>query len=105
MGKQLNTLRVAAAKHPAGAQHRVQERLQEPESQDLSVQLGEPLGVSEVARLIGCSAWTVKHRLIPLRGLPHFRSGPSGKLIFYRDQVVAWILHQQGQHKQGGAMP
>jgi hypothetical protein len=29
------------------------------------------------------------------KGLPHLRSGPSGKLIFYRDQVVAWILTNQ----------
>jgi hypothetical protein len=60
--------------------------------------LGEPLGVREAARLIGCSAWTVRHRHMPL-GLPHFRSGPSGKLVFYRNQVVRWILQQQ---KKGG---
>ncbi len=57
--------------------------------------LGVPLTIREVARLIGCSAWTVRQSYIP-QGLPHLRSGPSGKLIFYRDQVVRWILeHQQ----------
>lgn len=56
--------------------------------------LGEPLTVREVARVIGCSDWTVRHRHMPL-GLPHFRSGPSGKLVFYRNQVVRWILQQQ----------
>ena len=57
--------------------------------------LGVPLGIRDVARLIGCSVWTVRQSYIP-QGLPHLRSGPSGKLIFYRDQVVRWILeHQQ----------
>ena len=60
--------------------------------------LGEPLGIREVARVIGCSAWTVRHRYLP-QGLPHFRSGPMGKLVFYRNQVIQWILQQQ---KKGG---
>jgi hypothetical protein len=56
--------------------------------------LGDPLGVREVAQVIGCSAWTVRHRYLP-QGLPHFRSGPAGKLVFYRNQVIRWILRQQ----------
>jgi hypothetical protein len=60
--------------------------------------LGEPLSIREAARLIGCSSWTVRHRYLP-QGLPHFRSGPAGKLVFYRNQVVLWILQQQ---KKGG---
>jgi hypothetical protein len=60
--------------------------------------LGEPLGVREVARLIGCSTWTVRHRYLS-QGLPHLRSGPMGKLVFYRNQVIQWILQQQ---KKGG---
>lgn len=56
--------------------------------------LGEPMSIREVARLIGCSAWSVRQTLLP-KGLPHWRSGPSGKLIFYRDQVVRWLLEQQ----------
>jgi len=56
--------------------------------------LGEPLGVRELARLIGCSVWTVRQRYLP-HGLPHLRSGPHGKLIFFRDQVVRWILEYQ----------
>jgi hypothetical protein len=60
--------------------------------------LGEPLGVREVAQVIGCSAWTVRHRYLP-QGLPHLRSGPRGKLVFYRNQVIQWILQQQ---KKGG---
>ena len=38
------------------------------------------------------------HSYLP-QGLPHFRSGPAGKLVFYRNQVVAWILQQQ---RKGG---
>lgn len=56
--------------------------------------LGEPLGVREVARLLGCSDWTVRHSYLP-QGLPHLRSGPLGKLVFFRNQVVRWVLQQQ----------
>jgi len=58
--------------------------------------LGLPLDMRQVADLIGCSPWTVRQTLIR-RGLPHFRFGASGKLIFYRDQVVRWIENQQIQ--------
>jgi len=60
--------------------------------------LGEPMTIREVARFIGCSPWTVRHRYLP-QGIPHLRSGPMGKLIFFRNQVVQWILQQQ---KKGG---
>ena len=56
--------------------------------------LGEPLTIAEVARLIGCSTWTVRQRCLPF-GLPHFRLGRAGKLLFYKEQVVRWILKQQ----------
>ena len=56
--------------------------------------LTEGVPIRDVARLIGCSAWTVRQRHLP-QGLPYFRSGQAGKLIFYRNQVVAWILRQQ----------
>ncbi len=59
--------------------------------------LGAPLTIREVARLIGCSAWTVRQSYLP-QGLPYLRSGPRSKLIFFRDQVVHWIL----QHQQKG---
>jgi hypothetical protein len=58
------------------------------------IHLGQPLSIVEVAGLIGCSAWTVRQKYVP-QGLPHLRSGPSGKIIFYRDQVVRWILERQ----------
>jgi hypothetical protein len=60
--------------------------------------LGPPLGIRAVARLIGVSPWTVRQRLMP-QGLPHFRIGASGKLIFYTHQVVAWITKRQGGSK------
>jgi phage terminase Nu1 subunit (DNA packaging protein) len=63
-------------------------------------ELGEPLSVYDAARLIGCSAWTVRQKHVR-QGLPCFRSGPSGRLIFYRNQVVAWILEKQNQQKGG----
>lgn len=56
--------------------------------------LGAPLSIHEAADLIGCSTWAVRQTLIPL-GLPHFRMGRSGKLIFYTNQIVRWIEHQQ----------
>lgn len=60
--------------------------------------LGEPLTIREVAQLLGCSPWTVRHSYLP-RGLPYLRSGPLGKLTFYRAQVVRWILEHQ---RKGG---
>jgi hypothetical protein len=66
-----------------------------PAGAPLPAELGEPLGIREVAALIGCSPWTVRQTLVP-RGFPFFRSGASGRLIFYRDQVIRWIENQQG---------
>ena len=61
--------------------------------------LGEALNIQDVADLIGCSPWTVRNTLIP-KGLPCFRAGANGRLIFYRQQVVRWLLRQQ--RLQGG---
>ncbi len=60
--------------------------------------LGEPLTIRQVAQLIGCSAWTVRQKYVPA-GLPHLRSGPNGKLIFYKNQVIRWLLERQ---RKGG---
>lgn len=57
--------------------------------------LGSPLSIRQVAALIGISPWTVRQKLIP-KGLPHFRSAASGRLIFYEVQVVRWIEKMQG---------
>lgn len=69
-----------------------------PASADL---LGEPLGIRAVAALIGCSAWTIRQRYVPA-GMPHLRSCPNGKLIFYRNQVIHWLLERQ---RKGGCKP
>lgn len=63
--------------------------------------LGEPLTITEVARLMGCSVWTVRQRYLP-SGLPYFRIGKAGKLTFYRNQIVRWILEKQQQ--KGGRL-
>jgi hypothetical protein len=60
--------------------------------------LGKPLGIREVATLIGCSAWTVRQQCLR-QGLPHFRASRSGKLIFYRNQVVCWLIEKQKERR------
>lgn len=67
----------------------------------LSEPLGAPLSIREAARLIGCSAWTVRQRYLPA-GLPHHRLIQNGKLIFYRNQIIRWLLRQQ---QKGGIVP
>ena len=62
--------------------------------------LGEAMDVKQVAELIGCSAWTVRQKHVKA-GLPCFRTGPSGRMIFYRNQVTAWILEKQKEQKGG----
>ena len=59
--------------------------------------LGPPLNIRQVAAMLGCSAWTVRNAWIP-RGLPHFRSGPNGRLTFFQNQVIRFVERQQ----QGG---
>lgn len=56
--------------------------------------LGAPMTVGEIAALLRCSIWTVRQRYLR-SGLPHFRLGRNGKLVFYRRQVLAWILERQ----------
>ena len=64
-----------------------------------SEQLGSPLTIHEVAGLLGCSPWTVRQRLIPA-GLPHFRASRAGKLVFFENQIVRWLLDRQ--REKGG---
>jgi hypothetical protein len=56
--------------------------------------LGAPLSIREVAALIGCSVWTVRQKYLPL-GLPYFRVGSTGKLIFYKTQIIRWLVARQ----------
>jgi len=61
--------------------------------------LGEPMTIGQVAELLACSVWTVRQRYLP-SGLPYFRIGSTGKLLFYRRQVVQWILQKQNQGRR-----
>ena len=56
--------------------------------------LGIPLSIREVAKLIGCSTWTIRQKYLPF-GLPHFRVGTTGKLLFYKTQVIRWLIRRQ----------
>jgi hypothetical protein len=60
--------------------------------------LGETMDIRDVAELLGCSAWTVRHRYLP-HGLPYLRVSPRGKLVFFRNQITRWIFERQ---KKGG---
>lgn len=60
--------------------------------------LGEPLSIRDVARLIGCSVWTVRQQCLR-QGLPHFRMSRTGRLIFYRNQVIRWLIHNQKERR------
>ena len=64
-------------------------------------ELGEPLSIAAVAELIGVSPWTIRYRYLK-SGIPHFRTGRQGKLIFYRNQVIHWLLSEQ---QKGGTNP
>jgi hypothetical protein len=63
--------------------------------------LGEPLSIDDVAELLGCSPWTVRQRYLR-QGLPHLQARPRGKLVFFREQVIAWTLKRQRQ--KGGLL-
>src|SRR5437867_3619011 len=53
--------------------------------------LGEPMDIEDVAMLLGCSPWTIRQRYLP-EGLPHMRASARGRFVFYRKQVIDWIL-------------
>jgi hypothetical protein len=63
--------------------------------------LGEPLAIEDVAVLLGCSAWTVRQRYVR-QGLPYLQARPRGKLVFFREQVIAWI--EKRQQQRGGIL-
>jgi len=54
--------------------------------------------IRDIAAILGCSPWTVRHTLIP-RGLPHFRFRANGRLTFYGYQVVRWIEKLQEENQ------
>lgn len=69
--------------------------------QDCPRPLGEPLTITDVAQLLGCSAWTVRQRYLR-QGLPHLRTCATGKIVFFREQVIHWIELRQRQ--KGGML-
>jgi len=68
-----------------------------PNSTD-GLALGGPLDIEDVAMLLGCSVWTVRQRYLP-EGLPHLRASARGRFVFFREQVIDWILERQ---RKGG---
>jgi hypothetical protein len=60
--------------------------------------LGDPIPIGEVAQIIGCSVWTVRQRCMR-QGLPYYRASRTGRLIFYRDQVVQWLIENQTERR------
>lgn len=56
--------------------------------------LGEPLSINDLARIIGCSPWTIRQKYLPA-GLPYHRLTPNGKLIFYKTQITRWLIRRQ----------
>jgi hypothetical protein len=70
------------------------------DSSEIPESLGAPLSISDVASLIGVSVWTVRHRYLAA-GLPHLRCGPQGKLLFYKNQIINWLLTEQ---QKGGTI-
>jgi hypothetical protein len=71
----------------------------QPAASGAEIRLGQPLNIRQVSLLLGCSPWSIRNTWIP-KGLPHFRSGASSKLIFYEAQVVRWIERQQGGQRK-----
>ena len=63
--------------------------------------LGPSLTIEEVAELLGCSPWTVRQRYLR-QGLPYLQARTRGKLVFFREQVIAWTLKRQRQ--KGGIL-
>ena len=64
--------------------------------------LGQPLTINEVAEILGCSVWTVRQRYMP-QGLPCLRASATGKLVFFHNQIIDWILRRQQQKKGGNS--
>jgi hypothetical protein len=65
--------------------------------------IGEPMDIGQVAALLGCSAWTIRQRYLR-QGLPHLQASARGKLVFFREQIVAWVEKRQQQRQKGGQL-
>lgn len=56
--------------------------------------LGDAMEIEDVALLLGCSAWTVRQKYVR-QGLPFLRTSASGRFVFFRRQVLDWVLERQ----------
>jgi len=52
------------------------------------------MDIEDVADLLGCSVWTVRQKYLP-EGLPYIRASARGRFVFFRKQVIDWILKRQ----------
>lgn len=95
----VDSIEVSAAKPRAELPEALPVALALPGERETSAldPLGEPISIGAVARILGCSVWTVRQRFLPA-GLPHLRLGRKGTLHFFRHQVVQWILRHQQLH-------
>ena len=72
-----------------------------PKAIPLPYVLGDPMTIEEVATLLGCSPWTVRQRYLR-QGLPHLQARARGKLVFFREQIIAWV--EKRQRLKGGLL-
>lgn len=72
-----------------------------PNQKKVDDRLGRPLTLKQTARMIGCSPWTIRQKLIP-KGLPHLQVRAKSRLIFYEKQIQAWIKKKQ---RRGRILP
>lgn len=65
-----------------------------PYPNTLEFPLGIPMDIEDVAAILGCSPWTVRQKYLP-QGLPHLRASATGRFVFFREQVLDWIVKRQ----------
>ena len=65
-----------------------------PHINALEFTLGDAMDIVDVAAIFGCSAWTIRQKYMK-QGLPCLRTSRTGKFLFFRRQVLDWILKQQ----------
>ncbi len=56
--------------------------------------LGDAMDVDAVAEMLGCSPWTIRQTYLR-QGLPHLRASARGQLVFFKNQVIRWIVTRQ----------
>lgn len=84
-----------------GAEHCAYQNHSIPPRSSEQSPLGDALAIDEVAALLGCSVWTVRQRYLK-QGLPYLQARSRGKLVFFREQIIAWI--EKRQRQKGGIL-